>query len=95
VSLNGIAIAVPARMQSTAIAVSNVFIFMVVCSGRFRTGVIGGPEDSSWIVLTSPKPPLVGCMALFVGIEIELLITTETGRQSSRKHRRHIRIYVF
>jgi hypothetical protein len=27
----------------------------------------------------------VGCLALFVRIEIELLITTEPGRQSSRK----------
>jgi hypothetical protein len=58
--LTGIAIDVLAKMQSNAIAVSNVFILMGILSGRFRTGVIGGPEDSSWIVLTSPKTPSGG-----------------------------------
>ena len=50
----------PARTQSTVIAVSNLFILLGFCSGRFPTGVIGGPEDSSWIVLTSPKTPSGG-----------------------------------
>jgi hypothetical protein len=38
--------------------------------------------DTSFI---AKQPPPVGCLALFVGIDVELLITTETGRQSSRK----------
>ena len=52
----GIAIAVLARMQSTAIGVSNLFILLGICSGRFRTGVIGGARGfimvSSYIAKT-------------------------------------------
>jgi hypothetical protein len=38
--------------------------------------------DTSFI---AKQPPPVGCLAFCVGIEIELLITTVPGRQSSRK----------
>ncbi len=51
-------------MQSTAITVSNVFILMVVCNGRFRTDVIGGARglimDSSYIAKQTPSGGLYG-----------------------------------
>jgi hypothetical protein len=36
VALNGIDIAVLARVQSTAIAVNNLFLLVGVCSSRFK-----------------------------------------------------------
>ena len=56
-------------MQSTAIGVSNLFILLGICSGRFRTGVIGGARGfimvSSYIAKT-PSGGLYGDVIVLV-----------------------------
>ena len=52
------------KTLSTAAAVKNLFILVVVCSNRFRTDVIGGARglimDSSYIAKQTPSGGLYG-----------------------------------